>query len=83
MGSSRYENYQSVLRNLGISMALILVVVTSVEGETNADLRMVSTNDQLTINAVAGGKNLILTNAMKPVMFNLNVSENYDSLYMF
>lgn len=60
-----------------------MVVVTSLDGETYADMKIVSTNDQPTINAVAGGKNRILTNVITPAMFNLNVSENYDSLYMY
>ena len=83
MCSSRLKNHQSVLRNLGISITFTLVAVVSLLGETNADLKIVSRNEQSTINAVAGGKSPILTNAITAAMFNLNVSENYDSLYMF
>ena len=82
MGSFRSGNLQSVFEKSFILMALTLFAVSTLKGESTADLPA-STNNQLAINAEAGGKNLIRTNATTTVVFNMNVSENYDSLYMF
>ena len=72
-----------MIGNSAILMALTLFAVSTLKGESTADPAIASTSNQSTINATAGGKNLIRTNAITTAMFNLNVSENYDSLYMF
>jgi hypothetical protein len=83
MGSFRSGNFSSLLVAPGILIAVTMIGVSTMNGDSTADLGIVSANNLSVISAPARGNNLIRTNDITATMFNLNVSENYDSLYMF
>jgi hypothetical protein len=89
MSLSIFGNYHPVQANLFILIAVTLVMTMTLRAENCADLGSASDKAKTSsggnslVQTIAEGKNSSVTNAITASTFNLNVSENYDSLYMF
>lgn len=67
---------------IAVAFAMTMTVRAELSGDLEAAKATASGGTNSKVHSIADGKTTYVTNAVTPPMFNLNVSENYDSLYM-